>query len=273
MNPQTAQDLERLSAYLDNELSQADKAELEARLAREPQLKAGLDDLRQTVGALRGLPTVKPPRSFTLTPEQAGVRARRGPLFPVLRLSAALCTLLLVAALARDLVTSGGLGASPTTHTVVQGSATSTLLLPQAAPLQSPTPEISVETSGASAAAVTGTPAADLSTTPMLRMNTIEPSATAGPTLTGVAPSETPAAILGGGVTGPSTISASSTPEATAASAAALAPAATDTAVPAALPAPQPAAPAPISSLRVAEIVLAVLALVLAGATWLTRRA
>ncbi len=49
----TAQDFDRLSAYLDNQLSPAEKAGLEARLEHEPELKAALDDLRRAVRALR----------------------------------------------------------------------------------------------------------------------------------------------------------------------------------------------------------------------------
>ncbi len=274
MNPQISQDFERLSAYIDNQLSPAEKADLEARLAQDAQLRAGLDDLRRTVRALRNLPTVKPPRSFTLTPEQAGARARRGPLFPVLRLAAAVCTLLLVVTVARDLTTNGSLTASVANHATTEGSAVTPAALPQAAALQSPTPEQGIQLFGASVPAATGTPATDLATTPLARMSTIEASATPGPTLKGAGPSETPAAnaSAGGGI-GPSsnTAAASSTPEPTGVSVAALPPAATDTTVPALVAAPQPPGAAPFNTLRLVEIVLAALALVLAGATWLTR--
>src|SRR3990172_6267390 len=67
----TPQDFDRLSAYLDKQLSPAEKAGLETRLEREPELKAALDDLRMTVRALRSLPAVKPPRNFTISQAQA----------------------------------------------------------------------------------------------------------------------------------------------------------------------------------------------------------
>src|SRR5262249_53433290 len=60
MSSRSEQDFERLSAYIDNELEPAEKADLEARLATEPELKAGLDDLRRMVSALRALPIIKP---------------------------------------------------------------------------------------------------------------------------------------------------------------------------------------------------------------------
>lgn len=89
------QDFERLSAYLDDELSPAEKARLEARLAGDADLLVALTDLRRQARALRGLPPLKPPRNFTLTAAQArAVRRPRSPffesLFPALRLATSL---------------------------------------------------------------------------------------------------------------------------------------------------------------------------------------
>jgi hypothetical protein len=271
MNIHMSHDFERLSAYIDNQLSPAEKAELEARLAKEPALQAGLNDLRRTVRALRSLPAVKPPRSFILTPQQADARARRGPLFPVLRLATALCTLLLAVAAARDFATSGLL-ASPTYDLTTQGSAATPALLPHAAPLLTPTPEASTGSLGASAPAPTGTTPGGLATTPLARLSVVGPTATAtggdqqpaatpGPTIKNVAPGETPGA-------GNAAV-ASDTPQDTAVSVAAL-PQATSV-VTAPTLAPLPSAQSP-SGLRLAEILLAVLALVLGAATWFTRR-
>jgi anti-sigma factor RsiW len=85
-------DLERLSAYLDGQLDRGETARLEARLKREPQLQQALDELRLPRQLLRSLPTLRPPRSFTLTPEMAG-RRRGGHAYPALRLATALATL------------------------------------------------------------------------------------------------------------------------------------------------------------------------------------
>ena len=60
------QDFDRLSAYIDDQLSPAEKAALEQRLGREPELRSALSELRLTVTALRALPQVRPPRNFTL---------------------------------------------------------------------------------------------------------------------------------------------------------------------------------------------------------------
>ncbi|HMO59781.1 MAG TPA: zf-HC2 domain-containing protein, partial [Roseiflexaceae bacterium] len=61
-------DIELLSAYIDNELSAADRARLEVRLQAEPLLRTTLAELQTTVTALQSLETLGPPRSFTLDP-------------------------------------------------------------------------------------------------------------------------------------------------------------------------------------------------------------
>jgi anti-sigma factor RsiW len=62
------QDFEKLSAYLDGELPQAEKRQLEARLQADPLLQQELDSLTALVAALRDTPTVQRPREYTLTP-------------------------------------------------------------------------------------------------------------------------------------------------------------------------------------------------------------
>jgi hypothetical protein len=107
------QDLERLSAYLDNQLSPREKAQLEARLGKDTELEAALADLRQTVRALRSLPVVKPPRTFTLSPQQVGARVAPRPVFQTLRLATAFAAMALVLVFAGDLATSLTPGMSP----------------------------------------------------------------------------------------------------------------------------------------------------------------
>lgn len=68
MTQPTNRDFEFLSAYLDGELSTDARAELEARLAADPDLQAALDDLRGTVQLLKATPTLAVPRNFTLDP-------------------------------------------------------------------------------------------------------------------------------------------------------------------------------------------------------------
>lgn len=255
MNTQRSKDFERLSAYIDNQLSPAEKAGLETRLAKEPQLQASLNDLRRTILALRSLPTVKPPRSFTLTAEQAGARARRGPLFPVFRLAAALCTLLLALAVARDYATSS-LSASPVRDFTTQSGAVTAPALANAAPRLTPTRESGVESLGASAAGPTGTASTDLVVTPFAQLAPTRPS----PTPTGEAPRT---------VATPAASTKNVAPTGTAISVPILAPSSTEITAPTA--APQPPAEG-LSGLRSVEIVLAALALALAAGAWFTRR-
>lgn len=70
-------DRELLSAYIDNELTPTERAALEQRLRVEPSLRRELAELRTVRDLLREQPWVTPPRTFTLTPEMAGVRRRR----------------------------------------------------------------------------------------------------------------------------------------------------------------------------------------------------
>jgi anti-sigma factor RsiW len=80
----TKRDLDLLSAYLDDELSSKDSAQVESRLAVEPVLKEVYEELRKTRSLLAALPDVRTPRQFTLTPEMVGKRIpARG--FPILQ--------------------------------------------------------------------------------------------------------------------------------------------------------------------------------------------
>jgi hypothetical protein len=67
-------DIERLSAFLDGQLSRAEVARLESRIKTDPELTAALEELRQARAALRRTPQRRAPRNFTLTPKMAGIR-------------------------------------------------------------------------------------------------------------------------------------------------------------------------------------------------------
>jgi hypothetical protein len=110
----SSRDLESLSAYLDGQLSRAEAASMETRLRDDAALREALDGLRQTKAALASLPVLRPPRSFTLTPEMAGIRPRRRA-YPALRLATAIATVAFLAvsgldALSRSL---GGVAFGP----------------------------------------------------------------------------------------------------------------------------------------------------------------
>lgn len=104
-------DLELLSSYLDDGLSAKQKDRLIERLEREPDLRWALEELRRTVSIVRSLPEVRPPRSFTLTPESAGIRTRPAA-YPLLQLATALATLAFVAVVGLDTLTSQGRSAA-----------------------------------------------------------------------------------------------------------------------------------------------------------------
>ena len=93
-------DLEKLSAYLDGELTPAEAARLDARLREEAPLAEALAEMRATKRALGLLPMLRPPRNFTLTPKMAGIREPRR--YPALRWASALATLAFMAACGLD---------------------------------------------------------------------------------------------------------------------------------------------------------------------------
>ena len=63
------EDIERLSAYLDNELPEAERLALETELAENSMLQAELAGLQQTKNLLASLPELKAPRSYALHPD------------------------------------------------------------------------------------------------------------------------------------------------------------------------------------------------------------
>jgi hypothetical protein len=191
------QDFDRLSAYIDHQLSPGEQAALEQRLAQEPELRAALAELRLTVKAVRALPMVKPPRNFMLTPAQAGLpaggRVRRGSLFPTLRLAAALSAVALALVVGGDFAASRGffgpaaLPANDVLFTTTdesastgaeQGLATATpeaelsVMAATEAPAETLVPEAAPDTGGAGAPEAT----ADI----MAAMPAATPSATPG---------------------------------------------------------------------------------------------
>jgi len=112
MNTPTFRDVERLSAYLDGQLSQADRTRLEKRLQADPELAAVLDDLRQARSLLRQTPQRRAPRNFTLTPKMAGIRPPVPRAVPALSWASAIATLLFVFTLGTNLVGRLSFGAA-----------------------------------------------------------------------------------------------------------------------------------------------------------------
>jgi len=112
MNNVSLRDLERLSAYLDRELSQKEKTRLVARIVKEPELAKALDELRQTRNMLRQTPHRKAPRNFTLTPKMAGIRPPVPRVVPALSWASAVAMLMFVCTLGYNFLSVGGFGAA-----------------------------------------------------------------------------------------------------------------------------------------------------------------
>ncbi len=111
-NPQvSADDRDLLSAFLDQQLSAAERAALQERLAAEPALQRELDELRTTAALLRDLPPVRPPRSFTLDPAMVPAR-RQWFSFGLMRAGAAVAAVMLVLTFVPDLGRGRGLPAA-----------------------------------------------------------------------------------------------------------------------------------------------------------------
>ena len=90
-----------LSSYLDGELDKKEEDQLEERIARDPQFRAALDQLKNTKRILKATPVLKIPRNFTLTAKMAGVKPKQPVLFRY-RLATAVMSIMLVMTLVLD---------------------------------------------------------------------------------------------------------------------------------------------------------------------------
>ncbi len=108
------QEIEMLSAYLDDALKPAERQGIEARLIREPQLRERLQDLQVTRSLIRNLPRQKAPRPFTLTSDMVRVRQpRRKSRFNFLKLASSFAAILLVFLLGVEVLFSQNVIAFP----------------------------------------------------------------------------------------------------------------------------------------------------------------
>lgn len=112
MKTPSFRDVEQLSAYLDGQLSQAEKTRLEMRLQSDPALAPVLDELRQVRALLRRTPQRRTPRNFTLTPKMAGIRPPLPRAVPALSWASAVATLLFIFTLGTNLVGQLSFGAA-----------------------------------------------------------------------------------------------------------------------------------------------------------------
>jgi hypothetical protein len=93
---QRARELEQLSAYLDGQLNEIEKRQVESRLSSEPELREKYDGLRKTKLLFSRIPRVRAPRSFALTPEMVKVRKTKRPFITTVRWATSVAAILLV---------------------------------------------------------------------------------------------------------------------------------------------------------------------------------
>ncbi len=99
----TSQEQDALSAYLDNALNPRERQRLESQFQTRPDMRAALDDLRQTRLLLRQTPVLRVPRNFTLSPEMAGLRTRPARVYPLFQWAFTLASLFFILVFAGDL--------------------------------------------------------------------------------------------------------------------------------------------------------------------------
>ncbi len=112
MTTPSFRDMEQLSAYLDNQLSQAEMSRLEIRIKSEPALAAVLADLREARTILRRTPKRRPPRNFMLSPTMAGIKPPVPRAVPIFGWASAVAMLLFVFTLGSNLIGRFSLGAA-----------------------------------------------------------------------------------------------------------------------------------------------------------------
>lgn len=106
-------DWQRLSAFVDGQLSSRKYDRLAARLEQEPALQAALEDLQIMKQQLQNLPKVRAPRNFTLTLEMVGQRCRAVRFYNSMRLASALASILFILVFIGDNVSFGNLALAP----------------------------------------------------------------------------------------------------------------------------------------------------------------
>lgn len=106
-------DWQTLSAYLDGQLSDRERARLETRLIDDSELNIALEEIRSLRSLLQEIPVKRAPRNYTLTPQMVGVRVSQPPSYPALRLASVLSTVLLMLVWFSNLLFPMAMGSLP----------------------------------------------------------------------------------------------------------------------------------------------------------------
>jgi hypothetical protein len=105
-------DVANLSAYLDDQLSQAGKTRLEKQLTEKQGLVDILFDMQEAQQLLRQTPRRRAPRNFSLTPRMAGLKPPVPRLVPAFSWASAVAMVLFVLTLGSNLVGKLSFGAA-----------------------------------------------------------------------------------------------------------------------------------------------------------------
>lgn len=102
----TKREWEALSAYMDGQLSPAERMRLESQLKQRQDLVNALQDLRRTRAIVRAAPRHRAPRNFVLTESMVGVRRvapRTFSLFSTLKFASVVASFLFILVFVGDL--------------------------------------------------------------------------------------------------------------------------------------------------------------------------
>ena len=179
---------DNLSEYLDGVLSVRERARVDAHLVDCSECRAELAELRYVVSMTRALPTMRAPRSFTLSPE---IAARARPqwrfswLYASLRGFSAVAAVLLIVICSADFLAvnrSGGFGAAapaPAAMSVPESSQTTSVTSDQSTnqTKSSATVVVSAAPAGAAAAVSSAAPPPGLTSAPRQSPQTTLPTA------------------------------------------------------------------------------------------------
>jgi hypothetical protein len=97
-------DWQIISDYLDEQLSNRERARFETRFNEDPELRLALDEMRNIRSLLQEIPAKRAPRNFTLTPQMLGIKAAPPRSFVALRFASALSAILLMAVYVSNLL-------------------------------------------------------------------------------------------------------------------------------------------------------------------------
>ncbi len=105
--------LEAISAYLDEELPENERALIEKQLEADADLKAWYEQLKKSKMMLRSTPILRVPRNYFLSAEMVGQTEKPKWAFPILRFASALAALILLLVFLGDYLVLQNIALSP----------------------------------------------------------------------------------------------------------------------------------------------------------------